>query len=137
MADESASLLYKSEAQLSDSQNLVIAPDPHQEQYPIFRRVRVVRLLAGVLFLATAVFFTWATYYFAVWVDTKYNSHSWSMDRVVGDGDDGLQKRDELGTGQLVGVVAGALTLVLIGCFILWMFSSVARQVSGSRDSRH
>jgi uncharacterized membrane protein len=122
MVEKSVAFLYKTEAQPINLLDQAICNDLHQEQHQNFRKARVVQVIAGVLFLTAAAFFKFATYPFFALVDTYYSSHSWNMGRVFGD-DNSLQERDELGSGQLIGVVGGAFVLVLIVSFILWEFN--------------
>lgn len=98
------------------------------------------RLRIPLALLATGVL-TYSAYVFARFVST-HSSHARKADGDVVP--TRLQKRDELGAGQMIGIAAGVCVLLGVVGLGMWMFWSASREVQavemrgerGNREAR-
>ncbi len=106
---------------------------PSQDQRK--RRTRNgIFILAIVLLLLAAAVLTFMAYALAQLV-SEYIGYGEKVDRdtvFIG-----IQKRDELSAGAVIGVVLGILLLLAFVSFIMWIFSRSVNNLAASRQRHH
>ena len=91
-------------------------------------------LLVTVLVLPIVAAFIITASCAALLISSSFGSNQLGRQHLSGAG---LVKRTELKTGQLVGIIIGALVLVLIVCVLLWGFNQGMRTAIQPRRSRN
>lgn len=120
------------ETQAIDDVETDTLPPSQQEQIRRTRKRPFLLLLVLILLLLVAAILPYAAYSLVKSI-SEHTSKNDMVDRVIASA--GLYKRDELGGGQIVGIVVGVLVLLAFIGASLWMFNFVAAGVNRASRS--